>query len=77
MTTWAWRGIRLLGDKRSRALRLADPIIPTLTLVMWVGFIRVLDADLRWQWERSQPRSRDASHVTGHPLHVDGGYGAF
>jgi hypothetical protein len=39
ITTWIWRGLRQLGDERSRALSLAGPIILTATLVMWVGLI--------------------------------------
>ncbi|SFS10070.1 hypothetical protein SAMN05216559_3654 [Halomicrobium zhouii] len=39
LTTWTWRGLRRIGDTRSRALSLAGPIILTLTLVTWVGLI--------------------------------------
>jgi hypothetical protein len=39
LTTWTWRGLRQIGDTRSRALSLAGPLILTLTLVTWVGLI--------------------------------------
>ena len=39
LTTWVWKGLRHLGDERSRALSLAGPIILTSTLAMWVGLI--------------------------------------
>jgi hypothetical protein len=39
LTTWLWRGLRRFGSEGSRLLGLAGPIILTLTLVMWVGFI--------------------------------------
>ncbi len=39
LTSWVWRGLRRSGSERSRLLGLAGPIILTLTLVMWVGFI--------------------------------------
>lgn len=39
LTTWLWRGLRQVGEERSRTLSLAGPIILSLTLVMWVGLI--------------------------------------
>lgn len=38
LTTWIWRGLRTVGEQRSRTLSLAGPLILTLTLVMWVTF---------------------------------------
>ncbi len=35
----AWHGLRMLGDRQSRLLNLAGPIILTLTLTMWVALI--------------------------------------
>jgi hypothetical protein len=39
LITGAWRGLRTLGDRQSRLLDLAGPIILSLTLAMWVAFI--------------------------------------
>ncbi|QSW99223.1 two pore domain potassium channel family protein [Haloterrigena alkaliphila] len=41
LTTWVWRGLRTATGDDDRALSLAGPLILTLTLVMWIGFIWV------------------------------------
>jgi len=39
LTTGVWRGLRTLGDRQSRLLNLAGPIILTLTIALWVALI--------------------------------------
>ncbi|TQQ78739.1 two pore domain potassium channel family protein [Halonotius terrestris] len=39
LTSWVWQKLRSIGSQRSRMLSLSGPLILTLTLVMWVGFI--------------------------------------
>jgi hypothetical protein len=39
LITGTWRGLRMLGDRKSRLLNLAGPIILTLTLAVWVALI--------------------------------------
>jgi len=39
LTSGVWQGLRRVGERRSRLLSLAGPIILVLTLLVWVGLI--------------------------------------
>lgn len=39
LTTWLWRGLRKMGERRSRTLSLAGPIMLVASLLTWVVLI--------------------------------------